>query len=135
MYCIGLKYHSVIRRAQKDLYFEYNVSSIELELLTSLSMLILETGKIYHGREKIMRRALKPVKSAQFYAAMYSIVNKELVIIRTQRADKIESLTLSIEGLTILERFNLRIEELQEENERKNKQDKSINDIIKGTYN
>ena len=125
MYCIGLKYHSVIRRAQKDLYFEYNVSSIELELLTSLSMLILETGKIYHGREKIMRRALKPVKSAQFYAAMYSIVNKELVIIRTQRADKIESLTLSIEGLTILERFNLRIEELQEENERKNKQDKS----------
>lgn len=135
MYCKALRYHSVIKRAEKDLYFEFNVSKVELELLTSLGMLILETGKIYHGREKIFRRALKPFKNRQFYAAMFAIVRKDLVIIRTQRKDKIESLTLSLEGLTILERFDMRINELFEASAEKDKQDKTIHEIIKGTYN
>lgn len=135
MYCRALKYHSVIKRAEKDLFFEFNVSKTEVELLTSLGMLILETGRIYHGREKIFRRAMKPVKSAQYYAAMYSIVNKNLVIIKVHRSDKIESLTLSIEGLTIIERFDMRVNELFEAAAAKDQGGKTIHEIIKGTYN
>ena len=135
MYVEALKYHSVVRRAQRDLYYEYGVTSIELELLTSLGMLIIERGKIWHGREKIMRRAFKPVKSAQFYAAMHAIVEKNLVTIKIYNKDKLEALTLSIEGLTIIERFDMRINELFKEAAAKDQSNKTIHEIIKGSYN
>lgn len=135
MYCKALRYYSVLKRAEQNLYFEFDIGRTELELLTGLGSLILETGKVWHGREKIMRRALKPFKSAQFYAAMHTLVDRNLVVVKVHRKDKIESLTLSLEGLTIIERLDMKIQELVEQSEEKIKTDKTIHEIIKGTYN
>lgn len=126
----GLKYYHNVRRVQRDLYYQYGVSSVDLELLISLGILILKTGKIAHNKEKIFKKASKPRKTSRFLASFQSLADRRFII--QQKAGKGYNFKLSPEGLTIIERFDLQLSEMAE-NETVGSQ--SINDIITGALN
>ena len=124
-----LYYHNV-RRVTRDLYFQYNVSNIEIELLISLGVLILKTGKKGHAKDNIFKKASRPRKQSQFIASFYDLLNKRYII--QEKARNGHHYILSPEGLSIIERFDLQLSEMAES---ETTESHSINDIITGSLN
>ena len=115
------------RSIERDLYFMFGVSKIDLELLTSLGVLIINTGKDRHNKDKIFKNATPPKKIGQFLASFDSLINRGFI-------DKVKARNghhylLTPDGLMILERFEMALSEIN------TKTDRSINDIITGALN
>lgn len=123
-----------MRRAGSEMQSTFQVSFIELELLSALSMLILIKGFEAHAIEFVMRKAMKPVKSAKFYAAVYALINKGYVY-KTVGKTGGESIGLTSTGLMVVERFDMRISELIDDNENLIKTDKTLGEILEGKLN
>lgn len=126
----AIKLYHNIRRVTRDLYYQFDVSNIEIELLISLGILIMKTGKIAHARHTIFNKASKPRKTSQFLASFQALQDKGYIIQRPQSRG--HNFRLSPEGLTIIERFDLQLSEMAE-NETIGNQ--SINEVITGALN
>lgn len=125
----GLRYTHNIRRVQRDMYYMFGVSKIDIELLTSLAILIIDTGKIQHAKETVMRKAMQPRRAAQFIASFHSLIDKGYII--QIKSKKGHAYKLDGSGLMILERYDLQLTELAEDYII----DKSINDVLTGINN
>ncbi len=123
-------YFHNVRRVTRDLYYQYNVSNIEIELLISLGVMIMKTGKPAHAKVNIFNKASKPRKTGQFLAAFQALQDKGYII--QQRANNGHNFKLGPEGLSIIERFDLQLSEMAEAEITGSQ---SINDIITGALN
>ena len=126
----ALKLYHNKRRVERDLYYQFDVSGIELEILTSLGMLILKTGKPGHAKDNILNKASRPRRSGRFIAGFYALLDKGYII--QKKANNGHSSHLTDEGLMILERFDLQLSELAEG---ESKGSKSINEVLSGILN
>jgi len=126
----GLKLLHQVRRVNRNIYYQFGLSSIELELLTSLVILIIKTGREQHAKDAIMRKAMQPRKNAQFIAAFHTLENNGQIIKVKSRNGHAYKFTP--DGLMIIERYDLQLTEEAAAEELTNK---SVNDVINGLLN
>jgi len=126
----ALKYVHNVRKTQRDLYFMFGCSAVDLELLTSLAILIMKSGKVRHHKDAITKNATRPRKSGQFMASFQTLIDKGWII--KHKARNGYNYGFSDEGLMIVERYDYTLTEYYE-GEPKGKT--SVNDIINGLLN